>query len=241
MTRAPLPPAPGSRHGMICLSTTSLVASLLAACGDSDAGRGSASGSAPTTVTSTTSTSTTNTTGTTADPPTTGTTPSTTTASTTTASTTTVDPSTGPGTTTSGETSTTTPGTTTTTTTTGDTSSESTSSTGGVSMPPPPPDMLGGCQTCECCDPWPISWGAVPGASEYVVRWKCSINPEQVKKVGNVTTIADVCNDIDMCNGMCVFTVGYIKVEACNDDGCSAAVNIPADLIPITCGGGCCC
>ena len=239
MTGAPLPPAPGYRHGMICLRTTSLVASLLAACGDSDAGSGSASGSATTTVTSTTGTSTTSTTGTTADPPTTGTTPSTTTASTTDTPTTTVDPSTGPSTTTSGETSTTTPGTT--TTTSGDTSSESTSSTGGVSMPPPPPDMLGGCQTCECCDPWPISWGAVPGASEYVVRWKCSINPEQVKKVGNVTTIADVCNDIDMCNGMCVFTVGYIKVEACNDDGCSAAVNIPADLIPITCGGGCCC
>jgi len=101
--------------------------------------------------------------------------------------------------------------------------------------------MLGGCQTCDCCDPWPISWGAVPEATEYVVRWRCSINPEQVKKVGNVTKIADVCNDIDMCNGMCAFTVGYIKVEACNADGCSAPVDIPTDLIPITCGGGCCC
>ena len=101
--------------------------------------------------------------------------------------------------------------------------------------------MPAGCGFCDCCDPWPISWFAVPEATHYVVRWKCSINPEQVHDVGNKTAIADVCNDIDMCNGMCAFTVGYIKVQACNDDGCSALVNIPADQSPITCGGGCCC
>lgn len=81
----------------------------------------------------------------------------------------------------------------------------------------------------------------MPGATHYVVRWKCSINPEQVHNVGNVTMIADVCNDIDMCNGMCAFTVGYIRVEACNQNGCSPAVNIPVDDIPLSCGGGCCC
>ena len=40
---------------------------------------------------------------------------------------------------------------------------------------------------------------------------------------------------------MCVFTVRYIKVEACNDDGCSASIAIPAAQAPITCGGGCGC
>lgn len=113
------------------------------------------------------------------------------------------------------------------------------STSGGNGLPPPAPDMAAGCNSCECCDPWPISWAAVPEATHYVVRWKCSINPEQVHDVGAKTAIADVCNDIDMCNGMCVFTVGYIKVQACNDDGCSALVDIPA--APITCGGGCCC
>jgi hypothetical protein len=101
--------------------------------------------------------------------------------------------------------------------------------------------MLAGCQTCECCDPWWISWDEVPGATYYQVRWKCSINPEQVHDVGAVTMIADVCNDIDMCNGMCAFTVAYIRVEACNEDGCSAPIDIPAAGTPITCGGGCCC
>lgn len=81
----------------------------------------------------------------------------------------------------------------------------------------------------------------MPEATHYVVRWRCSINPEQVIDVGDVTMIGDVCNDIDMCNGMCAFTVGYIRVEACNADGCSAPVDIPVDEIPITCGGGCCC
>jgi hypothetical protein len=51
----------------------------------------------------------------------------------------------------------------------------------------------------------------------------------------------DVCNDIDMCNGMCAFTVGYVRVAACNENGCSAPVDIPMEQIPITCGGGCCC
>ena len=69
--------------------------------------------------------------------------------------------------------------------------------------------------------------------------WSMPINPEQVHNVGDVTSVADVCNDIEMCNGMCVFTVGYIRVEACNQNGCSAPVELPD--IPITCGGGCCC
>ena len=228
------------------LRIASLLASLLAACGDSGTGSASASASSTgvgsTSTASTSTTTATTTAETTSDIPTgTGTATGTatgTTATSDTPTTTAVDPTTGPLTATTTEADTTT---TTTSTTTDTTTDPGTSSTGNASMPPPPPDMLGGCQTCDCCDPWPISWGAVPGATEYVVRWKCSINPEQVKMVGNVTKIADVCNDIDMCNGMCAFTVGYIKVEACNDDGCSAAVNIPADLIPITCGGGCCC
>lgn len=229
------------------LRTASLLASLLAACGDSGTGSASASASSTgvgsTSTASTSTTTATTTAETTSDIPT-GTGTATGTASTATSdtpTTTAVDPTTGPLTATTTDADTTTATTTTTTSTSDTTTDPGTSSTGNASMPPPPPDMLGGCQTCECCDPWPISWGAVPGATEYVVRWKCSINPEQVKMVGNVTKIADVCNDIDMCNGMCAFTVGYIKVEACNDDGCSAAVNIPADLIPITCGGGCCC
>jgi len=136
---------------------------------------------------------------------------------------------------TSGETSTSGDGTTTTS------GSGTTTTTSGGGDPPAAPANPMGCQVCDCCDPWPISWAAVPGATHYVVRWKCSINPEQVHDVGAVTQIADVCNDIEMCNGMCAFTVGYIKVEACNQDGCSASINIPADQIPITCGGGCCC
>lgn len=132
------------------------------------------------------------------------------------------------------------------TTTTGDPDTSTTSTTNMTNMtggdPPPPPAMPKGCtNVCECCEPWPISWADVPGATHYVVRWKCSINPEQVIDVGDVNMIGDVCNDIDMCNGMCAFTVGYIRVEACNADGCSTAVDIPADEIPISCGGGCCC
>ncbi|MBZ5712510.1 hypothetical protein [Nannocystis pusilla] len=149
------------------------------------------------------------------------------------------------GTTTTGTTTTTTGTTTTTTTTTtgepGTTSTGGSSTTTGSGVEPPPPDMLAGCQTCDCCDPWWISWDEVPGATYYQVRWKCSINPEQVHDVGAVTMIADVCNDIDMCNGMCAFTVAYIRVEACNEDGCSAPVDIPTAGTPLTCGGGCCC
>ena len=110
-----------------------------------------------------------------------------------------------------------------------------------VGGPTPAPTNPHGCSWCMCCDPWPISWDPVAGATYYVVRWKCSIQPEQAHNVGNVTSIADVCNDIDMCNGMCVYTVGYIRVEACNAYGCSAPVDIPVNEIPITCGGGCCC
>jgi hypothetical protein len=245
------------------------LAFLLAACGDSGAGTATASTTASTTAGSTTATSTgaettaTPTTGTaTGDAPTgtgTGAASSGSTA-TSDAPTTAVEPTTGGATTgdattgmigtsgTTGMISTT--GTSSTSGTTGTSSDDTTgapgtstgdgsSSTGGAVMPPPEPEMLKGCASCECCDPWPISWGAVEGATEYVVRWKCSINPEQVKMVGNVTKIADVCNDIDMCNGMCAFTVGYVRVQACNDEGCSAAVDLPG--IPITCGGGCCC
>jgi hypothetical protein len=148
--------------------------------------------------------------------------------------------------TTTGDPSTTTTGNDPGTTTTGDPDTSTTSTTNTTNMtggdPPPPPAMPKGCtNVCECCEPWPISWADVPGATHYVVRWKCSINPEQVIDVGDVNMIGDVCNDIDMCNGMCAFTVGYIKVEACNADGCSMAVNFPVDEIPISCGGGCCC
>ena len=225
------------------LRSASLVTFLLAACGDAGTGTGGASTGVGSTSSATATTTATTGDATGATPTTSGTGSATGSSSTATSDTptTAVDPSTGPGTATATSDASTTTGTQTASTSSDTRSDSGANSTGGVGMPPPPPDMLGGCQSCECCDPWPISWGAVPGATEYVVRWKCSINPEQVKKVGNVTKVADVCNDIDMCNGMCVFTVGYIKVEACNDDGCSAPVNIPADLIPLSCGGGCCC
>ena len=80
---------------------------------------------------------------------------------------------------------------------------------------------------------------AIPQYAEYTNRAKVSEGLQLSN--GAKTAIADVCNDIEMCNGMCAFTVGYIKVQACNDDGCSALVDIPADQAPITCGGGCCC
>ncbi len=216
---------------------------LALACGDTDAGSSASAGS---TSTSTGSTSTsTGSTGT--DPGTTGV--PTTSSATTSASASSSSgeaPTTGAidstSTTSTTSTSTSDPSTTSTSTTdpgTSSTTNPGSSSDSGNGQPPPPPTMPAGCNVCDCCDPWPISWAAVPAATHYVVRWKCSINPEQVHDVGNKTAIADVCNDIEMCNGMCAFTVGYIKVQACNDDGCSALVDIPA--APITCGGGCCC
>jgi len=218
---------------------------LAIACGDTNTGTASATGSTSTGATTSTSTTTSTDTSTSAAPTTSSSSSSSASASgssssgdlpttgavdtTTTSTATTADPSTSTG-----------PiDTSTSTSTTG--GPDTSSSSGGNIEPPPPPMMPAGCGFCDCCDPWPISWAAVPEATHYVVRWKCSINPEQVHDVGNKTAIADVCNDIDMCNGMCAFTVGYIKVQACNDDGCSALVNIPADQSPITCGGGCCC
>jgi hypothetical protein len=88
---------------------------------------------------------------------------------------------------------------------------------------------------------WWIEWDPVVGATYYQVEWKCSLNPVQIWNVGLVTRIDDVCNDIDLCNGMCPLTVGYIDVRACDADACSDAVRMPAGEIPITCGGGCCC
>lgn len=226
------------------LTTRSLLTCLtfVLACGESDAG--SASAGSTSAASTTTATTTATSTGTGTDPGTTG-------APTTSAASASGSTSSGEAPTTGAvdSTGTTNPGTTTDPASTGPSSSTSTSdpgtssststTSGGNGQPPPAPDMAAGCNVCDCCDPWPISWAAVPEATHYVVRWKCSINPEQVHDVGAKTMIADVCNDIEMCNGMCVFTVGYIKVQACNDDGCSALVDIPA--APITCGGGCCC
>lgn len=227
------------------LTTRSLLTclTLALACGDSDAGSASAGSTSAASTTSATTTTTS--TGTTTAPGSTGA-PTTSTASASGSTSSGEAPTTGPVDST-GTTATTNPGTTTdpastgTTTSTSDpgTSTGTSTTSGGNGQPPPAPDMAAGCNVCDCCDPWPISWAAVPEATHYVVRWKCSINPEQVHDVGAKTMIADVCNDIDMCNGMCAFTVGYIKVQACNDDGCSALVDIPA--APITCGGGCCC
>jgi hypothetical protein len=99
-----------------------------------------------------------------------------------------------------------------------------------------------GCSTCDCCDPWGLSWEPVICARHYVVRWKCPLlNPEQVWNVGDVTSVNDVCVDIDMCNGMCSSGVDYIRVQACNPSGCSSSVNVPSSEIPRLCGGGCCC
>lgn len=230
-------PAPATRALLACLTLT-------LACGDTSAGSGgsttnaSATNASTTTATSSSTTSTAADTGTTSAPttssasasassgdaPTTGAIDSTGTTSTNTSTNTTGEPaSTGPDSTS-------------TTSTTG-----TSTTTGGNGLPPPAPDMAAGCAVCDCCDPWPISWAPVPEATHYVVRWKCSINPEQVHDVGSKTAIADVCNDIDMCNGMCAFTVGYIKVEACNGNGCSMSIAIPPAEAPITCGGGCCC
>lgn len=224
------------------LTTRTLLAcfTLALACGDTDAGSSASAGSTSAASTGSTSTSTGST----------GTAPGTTGAPTTSSPTTSASassssgeaPTTGAIDSTSTSTTTSDPSTTSTSTTdpgTSSTTSPGSSSDSGNGQPPPPPTMPAGCNVCDCCDPWPISWAAVPAATHYVVRWKCSINPEQVHDVGNKTAIADVCNDIEMCNGMCAFTVGYIKVQACNDDGCSALVDIPA--APITCGGGCCC
>ena len=248
-------PLRGGRRGIVvAMPHTSaallLLSCLILACGDSGAGTASATGS--TGAGATTSTGTGDSTGgsTASSVPTTGASAGTGTGAVST-STGAVDPTTGavdPTTSSTGDVSTTDA------TTSGSTSGSTSSSTSAASSsggpdtttnggdPPPAPTMPAGCQgACECCEPWPISWSAVPGATHYVVRWKCSINPEQVHDVGANTSVADVCNDIEMCNGMCAFTVGYIKVQACNDDGCSALVNIPADEVPITCGGGCCC
>ncbi|WP_170135443.1 hypothetical protein [Nannocystis exedens] len=230
---------------------------LSSACGEAGTGSGGDTATAGTTTgaTTTATTSTNPTTSTSATPTSggsateTGTSAPTSTSEATTAVTGTGDPPTSTGVTTTSEPGTTTSGSSTTSTsepgTTGEPSTtrsgSTTTTTGAVDEPPPPPEMLAGCQSCACCDPWWISWDEVPGATHYVVRWKCSVNPEQVHDVGAVTMIADVCNDLDMCNGMCAFTVGYIRVEACDEDGCSPPVDIPAPGVPITCGGGCCC
>ena len=105
----------------------------------------------------------------------------------------------------------------------------------------PPPPQPHGCSTCACCDSWGINWNPVECATHYVVRWRCGISPEQVWNVGDVTAVSDVCNDIDMCNGMCGTGVSYIRVSACNSVGCSNAVNVPVTERPSACGGGCCC
>lgn len=101
---------------------------------------------------------------------------------------------------------------------------------------------MNGC-ACDCCaGPWPISWTASAGATHYNVIWQCGIFPEHKINVANVTQ-ADVCGSpVGMCaSSECAYGVGYIKVEACNASGCSPAVIVPANGVPIACGGGCCC
>lgn len=101
-----------------------------------------------------------------------------------------------------------------------------------------------GCSNCDFCDLWGLSWDAVACARHYVVRWKCgTFNPEQVWNVGNTTMVDDICFDIGMCDGgTCVAggSVQYIRVEACNPSGCSAAASVPSNETPGSCGGGCC-
>jgi hypothetical protein len=106
----------------------------------------------------------------------------------------------------------------------------------GVPAPPQPH----GCSTCSCCDSWGVSWSPVECATHYVVRWRCGIGAEQVWNVGSVTSIEDVCIDLDMCNS-CVSAVSYIRVQACNAAGCSNAADVPVSERPSACGGGCCC
>ncbi|MBX3129009.1 MAG: hypothetical protein KF718_19995 [Polyangiaceae bacterium] len=113
---------------------------------------------------------------------------------------------------------------------------------GGSVGAPPAPTGAQGCTTCDCCDPWVISWSPVTEATYYNVRWKCSIFPENVKNVGLVTQV-DLCSaTVGMCStAQCANSVGFVQVQACNASACSAPVAIPASGMPLACGGGCCC
>jgi hypothetical protein len=120
-------------------------------------------------------------------------------------------------------------------------SSGGTGGVAGCAGGPPEPTNVQGCMGCTCCDPWIVKWDASPGATYYNVIFKCSIFPEHVVNVGDVTQ-TDVCvTPVGMCNnGECVNNAGYVMVQACDATCCSSRVNVGQGA-PLACGGGCCC
>lgn len=112
--------------------------------------------------------------------------------------------------------------------------------TGGTVGNPPPAPSVQGCTTCDCCDPWIVSWTPSTGATYYNVFWTCFII-EHTINVGTITS-ADLCDPlVGMCSSAeCANGVASVYVQACNAGACSAKVPVVNGL-PIACGGGCCC
>jgi hypothetical protein len=106
---------------------------------------------------------------------------------------------------------------------------------------PPPPTNAQACTSCACCDPWPVTWTASPGATYYNLFWKCSFFLEHLINVGPATS-ADLCSgQVGMCaSSECANGGANLQLQACNTSGCSAKIPILIG-VPIACGGGCCC
>jgi plastocyanin len=106
---------------------------------------------------------------------------------------------------------------------------------------PAAPGSLSGCPSCagSCDTLWPVNWGAVSGATHYVIEYTC-FTATPTYQTSN--TAADLCTEVGMCDDdSCSNGVGAVTVKACNSNCCSAPVTFPSSETPIACGGGLCC
>ena len=106
-------------------------------------------------------------------------------------------------------------------------------------MCPLAPTNLMGCPSCGnfCDSPWNVTWSPSANATHYIIEYQCFV---QVSSYQTSGTIADLCNEVGMCNNsLCANGTGPVTVKACNALCCSAPVTFPDT--PIACGGGVCC
>jgi hypothetical protein len=115
---------------------------------------------------------------------------------------------------------------------------------GGPPSPPGPISIDSGDCDMSCSTGPILSWSTVPGATYYVVGWRCGSFPacSHEDNIGNVTTInmenTDIVNEgICNCAGLGFFKEAWIK--ACNASGCSSGTD--TGLVGCLCGGGVCC
>jgi hypothetical protein len=111
-----------------------------------------------------------------------------------------------------------------------------TSSAGGSACAVPDPTNVMGCDSCEACDNWTVSWDPVAGATHYKVAFTCLGSHESPNILD---TNAELCFEVGMCS-WCSGGVSAMSVKACDATCCSAGAIVPVSGVPLGCQVDCC-